>query len=294
MYNNIASLIEACESKELYEVVLENEMSLTDSTVQAVMAKTQKSLDVMKKSALKAKSEPRSMIGSLISGSALRQHSYAQGATLAGAELNDMMAAAFSCSEVNASMGRVCAAPTAGACGIVPAVLLYTQARLKCDDDALCRALLVAAGFGAVIMQNATVSGAEGGCQAECGTAAAMAAAAAVYLAGADAKACAQAASIAVINSMGLICDPVAGLVQLPCAFRNASGSVNAIISADMALAGQTSVIPPDEVIEAMYRVGKSLPSDLRETAQGGLAATPTARQIEKNIAGSRENCLYK
>ncbi|MEG0616107.1 MAG: L-serine ammonia-lyase, iron-sulfur-dependent, subunit alpha [Oscillospiraceae bacterium] len=284
MYNNIAQLIKSSESTPLYEVILNNEISLSGKTREEVLSKVIMSLEVMKKSAVKALYKPQSMIGGLISGQAERQSSYSKSNTLMGGEINELMASAFSCSEVNASMGRICAAPTAGACGILPSVLLYVQKRIGCNDEKLVQALLVASGFGAVIMRNATVSGAEGGCQAECGTAAAMAAAAAVYLAGGSAEMCANAAAIAIINCMGLICDPVAGLVQLPCSFRNASGSVNAIASADMALAGQTSVIPPDEVVEAMYRVGKSLPSSLRETAQGGIADTAKAREIEKQI----------
>ncbi|MEG1181625.1 MAG: L-serine ammonia-lyase, iron-sulfur-dependent, subunit alpha, partial [Oscillospiraceae bacterium] len=206
------------------------------------------------------------------------------GGKLVGSFLNDVMARALSCSEVNASMGLICAAPTAGACGILPAVLIEVSAGLQSTERETLEALAVAGGFGAIITRNATVSGAKGGCQAECGVAAAMAAAAAVYLAKGTALMCAQAVSLALINCMGLICDPVAGLVQLPCSFRNASQSVNAMISADMALAGQTCPIPADEVIESMYRVGCSLPHELRETSLGGIAATPTAKRITAKI----------
>ena len=168
----------------------------------------------------------------------------------------------------------------------MPAVLITAKERLNSSDEELLQALVVATGVGAVITKNATVSGAEGGCQAECGVAAAMAAAGVVYLAGGSAQMCADACAIALMNCMGLICDPVAGLVQLPCSFRNASQSVNALASADMVLAGQTSVIPADEVIEAMYRVGKKLPAEFRETALGGIAISPTAKEISQQIFG--------
>ena len=146
-------------------------------------------------------------------------------------------------------------------------------------------ALFVAAAVGQAIATQASISGAEGGCQAECGVAAAIAAAAAVYLAGGTAAMCANAVAIAVMNCMGLICDPVAGLVQVPCSFRNASQAANAVASADLALAGQVSIIPPDEVIEAMYKVGKKMAPEFKETSQGGVAATPTARKLEKKLA---------
>ena len=220
----------------------------------------------------------------LIAGQSRRQAVYARGATLTGGALNEMMARALSASEVNASMGRICAAPTAGACGVIPAVLHFAVQRTSAEEDEAVKALLVASGVGAVITRNAAVAGAEGGCQAECGTAAGMAAAGAVYLAHGSPEACIHAAAIALVNCMGLICDPVAGLVQFPCSFRNASQSVNAITSADMALAGQRSVIPPDEVVDAMYRTGRALPASMRETAEGGVAATPTGRRIAKSL----------
>ncbi|MEF9865862.1 MAG: L-serine ammonia-lyase, iron-sulfur-dependent, subunit alpha [Oscillospiraceae bacterium] len=284
MYNTISGLLSEASGKSLPDVIMENEIALTGATRDEITNGIKNTLSVMKQSAEKALTEPLSMAGNLIKGQAFAQYKYAQGSGLCGKEDNLMLASAFSCSEVNASMGRICAAPTAGACGILPSVLFSVKRRLNLSEDTLISALLVASGFGAIITKNATVSGAEGGCQAECGTAAAMASAAAVYLAGGTNEMCAEAVGIVLINCMGLICDPVAGLVQLPCSFRNASQSMNAISSADMALAGQKSVIPTDEVITAMYRVGKSLPSDLRETANGGIAATPTAKAIASQL----------
>jgi L-serine dehydratase len=183
-------------------------------------------------------------------------------------------------------MGKICAAPTAGACGILPAVLISIEEKEKLPRSKALEGLLVASGIGAVIMKNATVAGAEGGCQAECGVAAAMAAAAAVHLKDGTNEMIGSAVAFALMNCMGLVCDPVAGLVQVPCAQRNASQAVNALLSADLALAGMKTLIPPDEVVEAMYRVGKLLPYQLKETALGGLAKTKTAQAITKEIFG--------
>ncbi|MEG2036670.1 MAG: L-serine ammonia-lyase, iron-sulfur-dependent, subunit alpha [Ruthenibacterium sp.] len=295
MYNNIAQLLSQAKQRgvPLHEIVLEDQTALTDASREEIYAHLAADWDVMKKSATRALAQPQDMHPPLIRGQAARQQRFAQsGATLCGAPINGMMAMALSASEVNAAMGRICAAPTAGACGILPAVLCCAAQRLDSSEQAVLDALLVAAGIGAVITKNATVSGAQGGCQAECGTAAAMAAAAAVYLANGTPEMCANAAAISLINCMGLICDPVAGLVQLPCSFRNASQSANALASADMALAGQSSVIPPDEVIEAMYAVGKSLPGALRETAQGGIAATRTGQKLAGGLAAEGNDAL--
>ena len=193
---------------------------------------------------------------------------------------------ALSCSEVNASMGKICAAPTAGACGILPSVLIGVGENLCLERLEILKALLTASGVGAIITKNATVSGAEGGCQAECGVAAAMAASAAVQMAGGSNEAAVHAAALALINCMGLVCDPVAGMVQAPCAQRNASQAVNAILSADLALAGMRSIVPPDEVVEAMLQVGRMLPPALRETGLGGIANTPGAKIITADVLG--------
>lgn len=166
----------------------------------------------------------------------------------------------------------------------MPAVLISVSEQLKAPQEEVLRALLVASGIGAVITENATVSGSEGGCQAECGVAAAMAAAAVVYLKGGSPEMMINACGFSLMNCMGLVCDPVAGLVQMPCAARNASQAVNALISADMALSGMGTVVPPDEIVEAMYKVGRALPVSLRETALGGIAATPTGKKIRKSI----------
>lgn len=190
--------------------------------------------------------------------------------------------------ECNACMHRIVAAPTAGACGVMPAVLLPYAEKFGCPDERLVEALFVAAGFGAVIATRASISGAEAGCQAEIGSAAAMSAAALVYLHGGSPRQMAQAVAIALKNMMGLVCDPVAGLVEVPCVKRNVAGAMNALSAAELALAGIESRIPTDEVIDAMRAVGEALPSALRETGRGGVAASPTAVAFRENFFGKQ------
>ena len=286
MYNTIEDLLRVQQEtgKPLHQIILEEEMALTDCGQQQIYDRLRERYQVMQTSAQRALAQPQQMVLGLISGQSACQQKHAQGESICGGFLNELMAMALSCSEVNASMGRICAAPTAGSCGILPAVLLSVGKKYNASEQQMLDALLVAAGFGAVITRNATVSGAEGGCQAECGAAAAMAAAAAVMLAGGSARMAANACAIALMNVMGLVCDPVAGLVQLPCSFRNASGAVNAVISADLALAGQDPKIPADECIDAMYKVGKKLPMELRETALGGIAVQPAGKAFAEQM----------
>lgn len=191
---------------------------------------------------------------------------------------------ALAVAEVNATMGKIVACPTAGSCGIMPAVLLTVQNQLDLSDEQVAEGLFTAAAIGAVIAHKASVSGAMCGCQAECGSAAAMASAASVELAGGTPKQAANACAMVLKNVLGLVCDPVAGLVEVPCAKRNAMGTSLALVCADMALAGIESVIPADEVIVAMKDVGRALPESLRETALGGLAVTPTAQKLAQLI----------
>ena len=189
------------------------------------------------------------------------------------------LAYALASNEVNAAMGLICATPTAGSCGVLPGTLLAAQEKLGKSDEEMVRALFCAGAMGLIIANNAVISGAAGGCQAEVGTAAAMAAAAMVELMGGSAEQSAQALAMALKNLLGLVCDPLAGLVEVPCIKRNAGGAAVALAAAEMALAGIRSQVPPDEVIQAMYQVGLSMPLALRETAQGGLAATPTGQR---------------
>ena len=190
------------------------------------------------------------------------------------------MAEALKTAECNACMKRIVAAPTAGSCGVLPAVLLPLWRRGLADEPAIHRALYIAAGFGQVVAARATLAGAEGGCQAEVGAASAMAAAALVDIKGGTAEQCAEAFAMALTNLEGLVCDPVAGLVEIPCIKRNVIGAMNAVSAADMALAGVVGHIPADEVIDAMAEVGNAMSKDLRETGIGGLAGTPTGRAI--------------
>ena len=205
---------------------------------------------------------------------------------LCGPVLTQVIATALKVAECNACMGRIVAAPTAGASGVLPAVLLPMQEKYGRSDEEMVQALYVAAGFGQAIATRASIAGAEGGCQAEVGSASAMAAAALVSLMGGAPEQMAHACAAALQNLMGLVCDPVAGLVEVPCVKRNVIGAVNALTAAEMALAGVTCAIPCDEVIDAMRAVGDSLPASLRETGGGGLAATPTGRRIAEELRG--------
>ena len=205
---------------------------------------------------------------------------------LIGDFLTEVMEKAVKMAESNACMKRIVAAPTAGSCGVIPAVLLTYEKQKEAGEDRMTEALFVAAGIGEVIAASASISGAEGGCQAEIGSASAMAAGAVTYLEGGNTEEILHAAALALKNMLGLTCDPVAGLVEVPCIKRNVSGAVNAVVSSQMALAGIRSVIPPDEVIDSMRRIGKLLPGCLRETSQEGLATTPTAQKIGKQLSG--------
>lgn len=290
MYQNFEQLLSLCSEKKeaLWRIILENECAVQNTTEKFVFTELDKRFTVMEESAAKALDKPLATAGNLISGYACRHNAYNKKTPgLCGTFINRVIALALSVSEVNASMGRICAAPTAGASGIIPAVLIALKekyAKGTAGRKKILKALLTASGIGAVIVKNATVSGAEGGCQAECASAAGMASAAAVEFAGGTPAQSLDAFCFCLMNAMGLICDPVAGLVQVPCAQRNASQAVNALLSADMALAGMKSPISADEVLEAMYRVGKMLPFELKETARGGIAATKTGKLLRKTL----------
>lgn len=228
----------------------------------------------------------RSRSGLIGGEGAAMEAALASGRALSRGLYGDVIAEALRHSECNACMKRIVAAPTAGSCGVLPAVLLSVQKDRGYDDDAMVRALVVAAGVGQVLATRASIAGAEGGCQAEVGSASAMAAAALTYLEGGSPRASMEAAGMALSNLMGLVCDPVATLVEVPCVKRNVIGSVGALAAADMALAGITLKIPADEVVDAMKRVGRALPESLRETGEGGLAGTPTGIALRRQILG--------
>jgi L-serine dehydratase len=205
---------------------------------------------------------------------------------LSGEFLSGVVARAVRMGECNACMKRIVAAPTAGSCGVLPAVFITLQKQKNIPEIEIVQALFVAAGFGQIIASRASIAGAEGGCQAEIGVASGMAAAGLCSVRGGTAEDCANACAMALKSLLGLVCDPVAGLVEVPCVKRNVIGAVNAVTSSDMALAGVRSRIPCDEVIDALREVGEALPASLRETGEGGIAATPTAREIAKRVFG--------
>lgn len=289
MYSNGSELIAAAQAsgRRICDIVLEEEARLSDTSPEMVRALMGRVLDVMQEAADRALDREIRSVSGLLGGDAQRMAQYRKQETPYSGELLSLaMARALSGSEVNASMGRIVAAPTAGSCGILPAAVITAGEAVGCGREGMIDGLLTASGIGRIVSRNATVSGAEGGCQAECGSAAAMAAAALVEMKGGSPAASLHAAAIAFKNILGLVCDPVAGLVEVPCAKRNAMGVANAMTAADMALAGIQSVIPFDEVVEAMYRIGKALPASLRETALGGLAVTPTGLRLQKQILG--------
>ncbi|MCD4713514.1 MAG: L-serine ammonia-lyase, iron-sulfur-dependent, subunit alpha [Clostridiales bacterium] len=216
--------------------------------------------------------------------SVLLKKRYESEKTVCGKTIAIAVSYALSTMEVNASMGKVVASPTAGSCGVLPAVLITMKERFDLDEDKLIEGLLAANMVGSVVARNATISGAEGGCQAEVGTASAMASAAVVHMMGGTPEQAFNAAAMCFKNLLGLVCDPIAGLVESPCAKRNGMGAANALMCAEMALSGIVSIIPFDEVVEAMYRVGKAMPPSLRETSMGGLATTKTGIQIKTDL----------
>ncbi|SHI04697.1 L-serine ammonia-lyase [Clostridium collagenovorans DSM 3089] len=289
--NKGKELVEICnrENISIAEYCIRYEMENSDLSREEVIEAMKKNLDVMKDSANFAINNDVKSVSGLIGGDAKKIKKYADNnKSLSGEVMIKAMARASSSSEVNAAMGRIVAAPTAGSCGILPSVIITAGEQLNSSDEEMVKGLFTAAGVGNIIAQNATLAGAAGGCQAECGSAAAMGAAAAVEMMGGTPDMALHAASIVFKNILGLVCDPIAGLVEVPCAKRNIAGAVSALTTADLAMAGVKSVIPFDEVVDAMYRVGKQLPSELRETAKGGLAITPTGLKLEEQIMGRK------
>ncbi|MGO1368307.1 MAG: L-serine ammonia-lyase, iron-sulfur-dependent, subunit alpha [Senegalia sp. (in: firmicutes)] len=292
MYNfkNGVELLNICKDndKKIWEVMLEREAENTEISQEELFNHMKDNLITMIKSVEKGLNNSLKSMGGLIGGDAKRlRERYLNKDTFSGKRTMKAVAAAMAVLEVNATMGQIVAAPTAGSSGIVPGVLYMIKDEYDLEDDVLVRALFTASAIGYIITKNATVAGADGGCQAETGSAAAMAAAALVEIDGGSPEESLHAASMTIKNILGLVCDPIAGLVESPCVKRNAIGATNALISADMALAGIKSIIPFDEVVGAMSRVGKSLPASLRETALGGLAATPTGKKIAQEILGN-------
>ena len=280
-------LTEICREEKIpiYEYTIREEMAKSELDREKVIDKMRNTLHVMMNSASLAQEKEIRSVSGLIGGDAFKIRKYADNKkTLTGDFMNRAMARAISSSEVNAAMGRIVACPTAGSCGILPAVVISAGEKLEKTEEEIINALFTASGLGIIIAKNATMAGAEGGCQAECGSAAAMASAAVVEMMGGSPEQALDAAAIVFKNVMGLICDPVAGLVEVPCAKRNIAGTVSALTTADLAISGVKSKIPFDEVVWAMYKVGKALPPELRETSLGGISITPTAQRLKKEI----------
>ena len=277
MFGSVESLLSAASDRPLWRAVLEDDCRDRDVSQEDSLLKMGKLWRTMKASVQDYDPTRRSPCG-LSGGQGARMATLAN--SICGPFIQEVMGVALKMGEHNACMGRIVAAPTAGACGVMPAVLIPLQRKDRLGDEDMVKCLYVAAGFGQVIATRASISGAEGGCQAEVGSASGMAAAALVSARGGSGEQMAAACAMALQNVLGLVCDPVAGLVEVPCVKRNVMGAVNAMACADMALAGLDGGIPCDEVIDAMGAVGRALPSSLRETGEGGLAATPTGRKI--------------
>lgn len=283
MFKSLERLVTQAEENNvpLHEIILRAEEQQSGSSRSALRDKMHARLEVMRKSANEGLHRPTQTLSGMAGGNAFQFANWLQThEPLTGPVLSRAIAHALSIGEINAGMGCIVATPTAGSAGIVPAVLLSLQERYQLSDDRLIDGLFTAGGVGIVITMRANVSGAAGGCQAETGSAAAMAAAAAVEVMGGVPRQAANAVAIVLKNMLGLVCDPVAGLVEVPCIKRNAAGVAQALVAVDLVMAGITSTIPADEVIDAMQRVGERMDERLRETAQGGLAATPTGRKL--------------
>ena len=280
MHRSIAALLEdARESgRSLPDTVLEAEVAESGRSREEIIARIRRTLQVMQEAIDEGlKGETRSPSG-LTGGRAARL--YADGPRLMGERVTAILSRAIATLELNAAMGLIVAAPTAGAAGVLPAILISAGDILEADEDRLVGAMLVAGGVGGVIAHRASLSGASGGCQAETGSAAAMGAAAVTWLAGGDDDQVATSVALSLQGMLGLICDPIGGLVEIPCIYRNASAAMQALAAAEMALAGLDFPVPADEVIDVMGEVGRKMPVAYRETAQGGLAATPSARKL--------------
>ena len=274
----------AAQGVTIGQLTLADQAAQTETAPDILVRRMRRNLEVMQAAARDGAAKDLRSTSGLTGGDAWKM----RGGALCGPVGARAIAIALAVAEYNAAMGRIVAAPTAGSCGILPGAVLALLEQGLADEDAAVDGLFCAGAIGMVIANQASIAGAEGGCQAECGSASAMAAAALVQMRGGTPAMAEQAAAIAIKNQLGLVCDPVAGLVEVPCIKRNAGGVTNALTAADMALAGIVSVIPVDEVVSAMREVGESLPCALRETAQGGLAATPTGKRIREQLFGKQ------
>lgn len=287
-YDSIAAICEAAEEQQITisALALSDQAEQMEMSEEALYEQMKNSLHVMQEAVREGKNPDLRSTSGLTGGDAARMEAYAAGGGITGSFLNHAMARAVAVSEYNAAMGRIVASPTAGSCGILPGTVVSMLEEGRCGEHDAVMALFTAGAIGMVIAKNASIAGAQGGCQAECGSASAMAAAALVELAGGTPAQAAHACAMAIKNQLGLVCDPVAGLVEIPCIKRNVSGIAIAFTSAEMALAGVESRIPVDECVLAMRQVGDMLPCSLKETSQAGLAATPTGIRLKKQVFG--------
>lgn len=288
-YLSIAELVDqaTAQGARISQIVLRDQAEQMDTEPQVLFRKMRENYHVMQESIQKGADPDIKSTSGLTGGDAWKLYSvYEKKKSLTGSFMAGAMWRALAVSELNAAMGRIVAAPTAGSCGILPAAIVTMQEEYSLDEYDCIMALFTASAVGMVIGNNASLAGASGGCQAECGSASAMAAAAIVELAGGTPQMSGEACAIAIKNILGLVCDPVAGLVEIPCIKRNAGGVTTAFMAAELALAGITSHIPADETILAMKRVGDTMPASLRETAEGGLAMTPTGQALNTRVFG--------
>lgn len=287
-YDSIAAICDAAEQKQISisALVLSDQAEQMELSEEELYNRMKDSLHVMQEAVREGKNPKLRSTSGLTGGDAAKVEAYADTGGITGTFLNHAMARAIAVSEYNAAMGKIVASPTAGSCGILPGTVVSMLEEGRCDEHAAVMALFTAGAIGMVIANNASIAGAQGGCQAECGSASAMAAAALVELAGGTPSQAAHACAMAIKNQLGLVCDPVAGLVEIPCIKRNVSGIAIAFTSAEMALAGVESKIPVDECVLAMRQVGDMLPCSLKETSQAGLATTPTGIRLKKQVFG--------
>lgn len=279
-FKKAAELLSLCKEydKPISQIMMDRECEMTEKPLDEIRSRMAVSLQIMKDATKEAINQPSQSMGGLIGGESRKLSDLqSSGKNIAGNLISKAIAYSMGVLEVNASMGLIVAAPTAGSSGVIPGVLLALQEEYDFTDDQIIDALFTCSAIGYLAMLNATVAGAVGGCQAEIGVAAAMAAAAVVELMGGTPEQCTDAASTVLMNMLGLVCDPVGGLVEYPCQNRNASGASNAIVAAEISLAGIHQLIPLDEMMDIMYTVGKKLPAELRETALGGCALSPSA-----------------
>ena len=288
-YDAVSELVAEAErsGKKISELVLDDQAAVCETSKEKLYKKMFKSFRIMQSSVEDGMEEDTRSVSGLTGGSAWKMKQQVDaGKNICGSLFGHAMTMALAVSETNACMGKIVAAPTAGSCGILPAVLLSVMEEKNIPEEDVVMSLFTASALGLVIANKASIAGAEGGCQAECGSASAMAAGALVEMCGGTPQMVADACAIAIKNILGLVCDPVAGLVEIPCIKRNAMGTANAFTAAELALAGITSAIPVDEVIWAMKKVGDSMAVTLKETGEGGLAATPTGKALRQQGFG--------